>query len=314
VFLAMAAVIAQAQETGPASTVTVPAASRSQADCTGFIANPPVPRDLFVVGGADDDFHSAVRQFVEGDSIFITQHKGGDIAVGAEYSVIRPAKELFRTRHYQGQGWDLRKLGKPYEDVGQIRVTHVNPEGAVATVTFSCGSIVPGDTLVPFQSRAIPEYTISTPLAQSIPGNVTPVSPEGGVAKVTSSCGSVALVSSHSRAIPEYTVSKPLDPFAPLNKDKQRGRITASHNNYGYLGNETVVYLNLGDKDGAKPGQRYRIYKLLAPHTTGFLTSERTPPETIGEAVVLSVQSKSCVAIVVAGYREISAGDHVEAE
>ena len=268
VFLAMSAVIAQAQESGPVSTVPVPVAVRSQADCTGFVAKPPVPRDLFVVGGGDDDFHSAVRQFVEGDSIFITHHKGGDIAVGAEYSVIRPARELFLTRHYQGQGWDLHKLGKPYEDVGQIKVTHVNPEGAVAMVTFSCGSIVPGDTLVPFQPRAIPEFT----------------------------------------------VSKPLDHFMPLDSNKKHGRITASHNNFGYLGAETVVYLNLGENEGAKPGQRFRIYKLLAPHTTGFLTSERTPPETIGEAVVISVRSKSCVAMVVSSYREISAGDHVEAE
>jgi hypothetical protein len=248
--------------------VSIPVAVRSQADCTGFIAKPSVPRDLFVVGGADDDFHSVVRQFVEGDSIFISQHKGGDIAVGAEYSVVRPAKELFITRHYQGQGRDLNRLGKPYEDVGKVRVTHVSPAGTVATVTFSCGSILPGDTLVPIQPRAIPEYT----------------------------------------------VSKPLDPFAPLDSNKQHGRITASRNNLGNLGDDTVVYLNLGETEGAKPGQRYRIYKVLPPHPTGLLTSQRTPPETIGEAVVLSVQSKSCVAMIVSSYREITTGDYVEAE
>jgi len=268
VFLAGSAVTAQAQETGPVSPVSIPVAVRSQADCTGFIAKPSVPRDLFVVGGADDDFHSVVRQFVEGDSIFISQHKGGDIAVGAEYSVVRPAKELFRTRHYQYQGWDINKLGKPYEDVAKVRVTHVSPTGAVAIVTFSCGSIVPGDTMVPFQPRAIPEYTLS----------------------------------------------KPLDHFVPLDSNKQHGRITASRNNFGYLGHETVVYLNLGENEGAKPGQRFRVYKVIPPHTTGFLTSESTPPETVGEAVVLSVQSKSCVAMVVSSYREISAGDYVEAE
>ena len=267
-FLALSAVTAQAQESGAVSPVSVPAAVRSQAECTGFIAEPSVPRDLFVVGGADDDFHSEVRQFVEGESIFISHDKGGDIAVGAEYSVVRPADELFRTMRYQGERWDIGKLGKPYEDVGKVRVTHVNPEGAVAKVIFSCGAIVPGDTLVPFQPRPIPEYT----------------------------------------------VSKPLDHFAPLDKDKQHGRITASRNNFGFFGHETVVYLNLGDKEGAKAGQRYRIYKVIPPHTVELLTSEPTPPETIGEAVVLSVQAKSCVAMVILSYREISAGDYVEAE
>ncbi len=268
VFLAMSAVIAQAQETGAASSVSIPVAVRSQADCTGFIASPSVPRDLFVVGGADDDFHSVVRQFVAGESIFISQPKGGEIAVGAEYSVVRPADELFITMHYQGQRWGIGKLGKPYEDVAEVKVTHVNPEGAVAKVTFSCGSIVPGDTLIPFQSRSIPQYTIS----------------------------------------------KPLGHFAPLDQNKPHGRITASHNNYGYFGQGTVVYLNLGEKDGAQPGQRFRIYKVLPRHTAGFLSSQPTPPETIGEAVVLSVQGKSCAAMVVASYREISAGDYVEKE
>ncbi|MDR3676045.1 MAG: hypothetical protein P4N24_11195 [Acidobacteriota bacterium] len=268
VFLAASAVIAQAQEPGSASQLSVPAAVRSQAECTGFIVNPPVPRDLFVVGGADDDFHSPARQFVQGESIFISQHKGGDIAVGSEYNVVRPAGELFLTRRYQGQGREVGKLGKPYEDVGIVKVTHTNKEGAVARVTLSCGPISPGDILVPYQARAIPEYTLSPPL----------------------------------------------DHFAPLDSNKKQGRITASHNNYGFLGRETVVYLNVGENEGAKPGQRYRIYKVLPPHTTGFLTEERTPPETIGEAVVLSVKSKSCVAMVISSYREISTGDFVEAE
>jgi hypothetical protein len=268
VFLASLAVTVQAQETGAVSPVSIPAAVRSQADCTGFIASPSVPRDLFVVGGADDDFHSAVRQFVAGELIFISQPKGGEIAVGAQYSVVRPANELFITMRYQGERGDIGKLGIPFEDVGQVQVTHVNPEGAVAKVTFSCGSIVPGDTLVPFQPRQVPQYTLS----------------------------------------------KPLDHFAPLDQKKSHGRITASHNNFGYLGQGTVVYLNLGEKEGTQPGQRFRIYKVLPRHTTGWMTSQPTPPETIGEAVVLSVQGKSCTAMVVSSYREISAGDYVERE
>ena len=265
VFLAMSAAIAQAQETGTASPVSVPVATRTQADCTGFIAKPSVQRDLFVFGGADDDFHSVVRQFSQGDSIFISS-KSGDLAVGTQYSVIRPANELFRTMRYQGERSEISKLGKPYEDIAQIRVTHVNPDAAVAQVTFSCESVIPGDIVVPFQPRAIPQYTVSAPL----------------------------------------------DHFAPVDEKKQQGRIVAGRNNFGYLSAQTVVYLNLGESQGAKPGQRYRIYKVLSPEPTGFLTWQKTPPEVVGEAVVLSVQSTSCVAMVVSSYREISAGDYVE--
>lgn len=267
VFLAVSAVTAQTQETG-AALPSVPAAVRSQADCGGFIANPNVPHNVVVVGGADDDFHSVVRQFVQGDSVFISRHKGEDPAVGDEFSVVRPANEMFLTMHYPHERWDIGRLGKPYEDIGRVKVTHVGPRGTVAAVTFSCGSIVPGDTLVPFQTRDIPKYT----------------------------------------------VAKPLDHFDPLDKGKEHGRIIASHDNFGYFGRETVVYLNLGERAGTLPGERFRIYKIAPPHKTGFLTRRRPPPETVGEVVVLSVQAKSCAAMVVSSYREISAGDYVEEE
>jgi hypothetical protein len=152
--------------------------------------------------------------------------------------------------------------------VARVKVTHVNPEGVVAKVTFSCEPIIPGDTLVPYQPRPIPEYTLS----------------------------------------------KPLDHFAPLDQNKPHGRVAASHNNFGYLGREAVVYVDLGERDGTLPGRRLRIYKVLAPEATGAMSRHRTPPETVGEAVVLSVQSNSCVAMVVSSYREIAAGDYVEAE
>ena len=265
--LVISAATAKAQETQPAATMSVPVASYSQANCTGFIADTPVPHDLFVLGGADDDFHSVVRQFVKGESIFISQRNGGQLAVGADYNVVRPVKDLFATMHYQCEGGDIGKLGMPYADVAQVKVTHVNPDGVVAKITFSCEAIVPGDTLVPFQPRAIPDYT----------------------------------------------VSKPLDHFAPLDQNKAHGRITASRNNFGSFGEGTVVYLDLGEKD-SQPGKRFRIYKVLPPETTGFLSGKSTPPETIGEAVVLSVNSKSSVALVVSSYREIAAGDHIEAE
>ncbi|MBZ5669004.1 MAG: hypothetical protein LAO04_04670 [Acidobacteriia bacterium] len=268
VFLAASAVAALAQETQTTPLASVLAATRSQAECTGFIASPSVPDDLFVVDGEDDDFHSVVRSFSAGDSIFISSRGGQDFVVGTEYSVVRRAKDIFRTRRYSRQGWDLNRLGKPYEDIGRVKVTHETPFGTVAEVAFACGPILPGDLLVPYQPRPIPEYT----------------------------------------------VGKQLDRFAPPDENKQHGMITAALNNYGYAGERNVVYVNLGEDVGTKPGQRFRIIKPLPAHPTGFLRSERTPPETVGEAVVLSVQANSCVAIIVNSVREVSAGDAVEAE
>ena len=266
VFLFTSVVAAQAQEAEPATPASVPAATRSQAECAGFISETPIPHDLFVIGGGDDDFRSVVRQFTEGESIFLS--KAGEIAVGTEYRVIRPAHEIFGTTRYTGQHSDINKLGTPYEDVAVVKVSHVNPEGVVARVTFSCEPIFPGDTLVSFQPRTIPEYT----------------------------------------------VSPPLDHFAPLDKSKTGGRIVGTRNNFGFLGGESIIYMSLGGKDGTTVGRRFRIYKRTSSGTSGFSATQPAPPETVGEAVVLSVQSRSSVAIVVSSYREISAGDYVEAE
>jgi hypothetical protein len=268
VFLATSAVASRAQDAATATPVTLPVATRSQAACTGFIADPAISRDVFVLGGEDDDFHDVARQYVQGDSIFIAHRGEASFTVGTQFRVVRKADELFSTMHYAGQKWEIRKLGKPYQDIAEVTVTHVNPEGVVATINFSCEPVAPGDTLVAFQPRPVPEYALNPSL----------------------------------------------DHFAPVDAAKKQARIVASRNNYGYFGEQNVVYLNLGDGDGVKPGQRYRVYKVLPPHTTGFLTWEKTPNETVGEVVVISVQPKSCTALVVSSYREISAGDYIQPE
>ena len=288
VCLTFLAAAAQTQQTGPVGR-SVPAAVYSQADCSGFIAETALPRDLVVTGGEDNPFHSPVRQFVEGDTIFISQPNGSDVAAAGDYSVVRPANEMFLTMHYPGERSHIKKSGKPYENVGRVKVIPLNPGavvgqvdsvsgnvslrrpkagGVIAQITFSCGGILPGDILVPF----------------------------------------------HPAAIPEYTISSPLDHYAPLDSTKLHGRITASNNNLGFLGAEMIIYLNLGEKAGVRPGQRFRIYKVLPPHSMGVSTKEPVPPETVGEAVVLSVESNSSTAMVISSYREIAAGDFVEAE
>lgn len=270
VFLGVLATVpfAQETETPSPSAMVRPAATRSQADCTGFIASQPLPSDLFVVGGEDDDMHSIVREFIPGKSVFLSNRSHDNVTVGAEYFVVRPAKDIFHTQRYSGQGMAISKLGYAYDDIGQVKVTHVSPQGIVAQVSFGCLPVGPGDILMPFQVRPIPEYT----------------------------------------------VTRPLDHFAPLETGKPQGRIVAARGNFGFLQQNNIVYLDMGENDGVKPGVRFRIFKRLPPHATGLLQSEATPSEILGEAIVLSVQPKSSVAIIIASYREISSGDGVQME
>ena len=155
-WLIFPAALALGQQTPPASPI--PAATPSQADCTGFITASKVPAHIIVLDGADNDLESHLRQFTLGESPYLRSRGAAHFSVGEQFSIVRPAKELFRTTRYSGEHWSIRGLGKPYEDAGRVLVTRVTQEGAVAEVSFACGPIYPGDIAVPFQPRTIPEY------------------------------------------------------------------------------------------------------------------------------------------------------------
>ena len=214
--------VALGQQTPPASPI--PAATQSQADCTGFITASNVPTDIIVLDGANNDLESSIRQFTPSESIYLYSRGNAEFSVGEQFSLVRPAKELFRTTRYTGEHWSIHTLGKPYEDVGRVQVTHVTPEGAVAEVSFTCGPIYPGDIAVPYQPRTIPDY-----------------------------------------------VPAKLDRFA-LPNGKIQGTIAAARNNFASLADGDIVYLNFGEKNGARVGQRYRVYySLPSPSTLGVV-------------------------------------------
>ena len=140
-------------------------------DCSGFITTTPVPKDVYVFEGADNDFHHPAHTWAPGDYVFLRSRSGGSFTSGSEYSVVRSAKELMRVRWYAGQGGSLRSLGKVYEDVARVKVERVTPFGAIAEVTFACAPIVAGDLAVPFRPRSIPSYTPTAPFDRFAPPN-----------------------------------------------------------------------------------------------------------------------------------------------
>jgi len=264
-WLIFPAALALGQQTPPASPI--PAATQSQADCTGFITASKVPALIVVLGGADNDLESRLRQFTPGESLYLRSRGPAHFSVGEQFSIVRPAKELFRTTRYRGEHWSIRGLGKPYEDVGRVLVTRVTPEGAVAEVSFACGPIYPGDIAVPFQPRTIPEYVLAK-----------------------------------------------LDRFAPPN-GKAQGAIVAARNNFASLANGDIVYLNFGEKNGARVGQLYRVcYTLPRPGPWTVIARPLLPRETVAEIVVLSTQEKSAVGIIVNSTRDVNVGYEVELE
>ncbi len=265
-----------------AQDAAVPVATRSQAECSGFIAGGPESQDIYVKDGADNDYQSYTRQFVQGDYIYLDSFSKAPFSVGSEYRIIRAANEgaysgfagttmalraFSRVDMYPGQAPSIRSRGVPDEDAGIVKVTQVTPQGAVAQVTFSCGAIYTSDIAIPFQARPIPTYT----------------------------------------------PTKTFDRFAPPD-GKRTGAITASRANVAFMGIGDVAYINLGSKDGASAGQRFRVFKIFRDYDYSLLILPSVPRETIGEMILLSTQEKSSVGIIINSTREIAAGDGIELE
>ncbi len=268
VFLLLAATHAWAQETEAAPAAQVPAATRSEAECSGFITASQIPADLYVFGGADNDLFQLLRQYSPGEIVFLRNRTGGSVSAGTEYRLVRRARELFRSSRYEGQKWSIRSLGRTFEDVGRIKIVGNTPEGVLAEVTFACGPVFAGDLAVAFQPRDIPVYTPSAHF----------------------------------------------DRLAPVS-GKTLGAITAAAKNSGMVGRGSIVYVNLGENDGAQPGQRYRIFRVFRDRLEAWLkASPTTPLESVGELVILNTQERSSTAIVVTSVREVLLGDGVSLE
>jgi len=253
-----------AESTQSETTVTV---SPPKVECSGYIADESIPKDLVLFDGADNDHHQPLRQFSAGDYVYLRVGGSTNVTEGSEYRIVRRAKELYRNQWYSGEQWlTVNSLGRMYEDAGRIKVFRVTPNGAVAEVTFSCGPIYPGDIAVPFKPRPVPNYAYTTHL----------------------------------------------DQFAPAN-GKLVGEIVAAGEDSPMLGTGSIAHIDLGEADGARPGQRYRIFRTFQDHAS-ILAPAKTPRETTGELVILTTDRKSSVGIVVNSIREIGLRDGVELE
>jgi hypothetical protein len=264
----------------------LPVSRPTQSECSGFIAGNPVPKDIYVFEGADNDFHELIREYATGDFVYLRGDVGG-IAVGTEFRLVRPEKVAALPFFLHLTGIDeniippvswapgqralIRKSGHPYDDAGRVRVIKKTPEAAVAQVVFACGPVLQGDIAVLYQPRPIPEYAAGVPF----------------------------------------------DRFASPSQ-KLEGTIIGSPANNSDLGQGDLAYINRGSGDGVQAGQVYRIVHADRGRPIflyqGLLHFPATPQESVGEAVILSVEQKSAVAVVVASTREIAIGDAVQLE
>jgi outer membrane protein OmpA-like peptidoglycan-associated protein len=118
--------------------------------CAGFITHQPLQRVGYVAGGWGTPHQ--VR-FADRDYVYI---EGSGFSIGAQYALVRQERDLNRYEAFRGQYALLRQLGRPYADVGRVRVVAIHNNIAITQVEFNCTDIMDGDAAIPFAERQIP--------------------------------------------------------------------------------------------------------------------------------------------------------------
>lgn len=165
---------------------------------------------------------------------------------------------------------------------------------------------------------------------------VTNVGAKVSTAQIVFSCdymqrADIILPYEERPAVPLRPNNTAVDPYAPA---AGKAGMVVSTKRFGQVaGLNSIVYVNLGSSQGAKPGDYMRIfrrqgnmsnvlyqtpgteYKMLGFGTTpAVYTWGDLPREILGEGVVVRVSGNTATVMITATRREVYAGDYVEIE
>jgi hypothetical protein len=121
----------------------------TQADiyCAGFITKDRLPDANYVNGGLQTPTST---KFEIGELVYLA---GSGYQVGQLYSIVREIRDVNEYEIYPGMRKVLGAAGRPYGDIGRVRIVDTRSHSAIAQVEFSCDPINPGDVAVPFVER-----------------------------------------------------------------------------------------------------------------------------------------------------------------
>jgi hypothetical protein len=128
----------------------------TQADiyCAGFITKDRIPDANYVNGGLETPTST---KFEIGELVYLA---GGGYQVGQLYSIVREIRDVNEYEIYPGMRKVLASTGRPYGEIGRVRIVDTRSHSAIAQVEFSCDPINPGDIAVPFVERSASSFHV----------------------------------------------------------------------------------------------------------------------------------------------------------
>jgi len=252
--------------------------------CSGFISNQGLQKTGYVAAGWETPHQT---RFVDRGYVYL---EGSGFAIGSQYQLVRQVRDLNRYEFFRGQNALLHQVGRPYADIGRVRVVAIHNNIAVTQVEFGCEDIMPGDAVIPFVERPTPS------LRGKI--NFDPFAPPNG--KLTG----------------KIVMGKDFDTMAGMgrkvylnvgaNQGVKIGDYFRAVRNYDSYRNDEVD--NLSFK------ATYYDDNQVAAGTFPYSRLRDLPRISLGEMVVLNVTPTSSTAMVTLALGDIHLGDGVEME
>ena len=264
--------------------------------CAGFISKQVLPNDKYVSGGLETP---SVTKYVKGDIVYLSGH---GYELGAQFSVLRELYDVNRFETYQGQHELVKATGQPYEEIGRLRIVDTRSKLAIAQIEYSCDSVLPGDTLVPFVEKAPVashppmKFDRFAPPSGQLSGRIVMAkdfdSIIGTGMKVYMNVGSNqgVKVGDYFRAVRSYSADRqnPVDKLsfdAPVGEDTQAKQ--PSYKREGLLG-------GFGKTNGP------------------VIDEGRFPRRAVGEVVVIGVTPTTSTGMITFALEDVHTGDGVE--
>jgi hypothetical protein len=134
--------------------------------CAGFLTKERIPNANYVNGGLETPTST---KFAVGELVYLA---GSGYQAGQLYSVVREVRDVNEYEIYPGMRKVLAAAGRPYGEIGRVRVVDTRSHSAIAQVEFSCDPINPGDVVLPFVEKP--------PVAFHVPGHFDRFAPTNG--------------------------------------------------------------------------------------------------------------------------------------
>jgi len=260
--------------------------------CAGFITRDRVPDANYVNGGLQTPTST---KFEIGELVYLA---GGGYQAGQLFSVVRELRDVNEYEIYPGQKKVLAATGRPYAEIGRVRIVDTRSHSAIGQVEFSCDPINPGDVVVPFVEKPpvsfrVPEhFDRFAPANGKLSGRVVlgkDFDTELGTGmKLYLNVGSNqgVKVGDYFRVVRSYTASLH-DPADSLSFDAQTSEDTQK-------------------RPPTFEANRWNRNKGPNIHVADL------PRRAVGEVVVLNVTPTASSAMVVFALEDVYAGDNVE--